>query len=118
MGFLKVLKKVGIIAGHAVPDVVRVWNPALGGILESVMQGVLQAEAKFGSGRGAEKKQYVLENLQVAAPLVLALVEGAAGRDLVDDEEFSAGLSKLIDGTVSLLNACGALPQSGVTAGG
>ncbi|HSA93465.1 MAG TPA: hypothetical protein VLE48_10675 [Terriglobales bacterium] len=58
-------------------------------------------ESLLGSRSGAEKKQSALDFVAAA----LSLSEAVTGRDVVDEEKFRNGLSKIIDGVVECLNA-------------
>ncbi len=58
-------------------------------------------ENMFASRTGAEKKDAALSFVQAA----LSISEALTSREIVDEEKFKAGLSKVIDGTVDCLNA-------------
>jgi hypothetical protein len=79
-----------------------VYNPLLGALLNQV----LLADATLpGPKRGVEKKQFVLSSVAGMAPLILTLVEQSIGKDVVNDEEFIAAISDLIDSVVRLVNS-------------
>jgi hypothetical protein len=59
------------------------------------------SEGLFGSKKGAEKKESALAFVSAA----LSMAEGLANRDIVDENRFRDGLSKVIDGVVDCLNA-------------
>ena len=59
------------------------------------------SEALFGSRTGAEKKESALAFISAA----LSMTEAIANRDVVDEDKFRDGLSKIIDGVVECLNA-------------
>ena len=64
--------------------------------------GIVHAvEGLFGGRPGDDKKAAALSFIQSA----LAMGEAVTSRDIVDDEKFKAGLSKIVDGTVDCLNA-------------
>jgi len=111
MRFLNLLKNVLTVGGNAVPSIVSAINPVAGNITSLIVNSVVQAEAKLGPGNGAAKKDYVLESIQLAAPLILQIAEQASGRDLADDQRFIDGVGKLIDGYVDLLNSFKVLPK-------
>jgi hypothetical protein len=58
-------------------------------------------EGLLGGRSGAEKKDAAMGFLENA----LATVDAIAAREIVNPEEFRAGISKIIDGTVTCLNA-------------
>jgi hypothetical protein len=64
----------------------------------AVVSGI---EGLFGSKSGTEKKEAALSFVGAA----LSMTEAIASRDIVDEERFREGLGKIIDGTVSCLNA-------------
>ena len=66
--------------------------------IPSVVSGI---EGLFGSRPGEEKKNSALTFVTAA----LHLTEAVASREIVDEEKFKEGLSKVIDGTVQCLNA-------------
>lgn len=58
-------------------------------------------EGLFGSRSGREKKDSAISFVTTA----LQLSEAVSSREIVDEEKFKEGLSKVIDGTVDCLNA-------------
>jgi hypothetical protein len=64
----------------------------------AVVHGV---EGLFSNRAGSDKKAAALSFVESA----LSISEAVASRDIVDDEKFKEGLSKVIDGTVECLNA-------------
>ncbi len=64
----------------------------------AVVNGI---EGLFGNRSGQEKKDSAVSFVAAA----LQLTESVANREIVDEEKFKAGLSKVIDGTVECLNA-------------
>lgn len=116
MGFLSrfvgILKVVGLIAGKTVPEALTIASPIAGSIISTLLKSIFVAEAKFGPKKGDEKKSYVLETVEIAAPMMLQTVEAATGKDIADDELFAQGLSKMIDGLVDLMNSFGVFPQT------
>ena len=76
--------------------------------LQKLLQGIAfvpavvnSIEGLFGNHTGQEKKESALSFVSAA----LQLSEAVASREIVDEEEFKAGLSKVVDGTVQCLNA-------------
>lgn len=76
--------------------------------LQKLLQGIAFVpalvngiEGLFGSRPGHEKKESAISFVATA----LQLGEAVGNRDIVDEEKFKAGLSKVIDGTVECLNA-------------
>lgn len=76
--------------------------------LQKLLQGIAFVpalvhgiEGLFGQRAGAEKKESAISFVATA----LQLGEAVGNRDIVDEEKFRAGLSKVIDGTVECLNA-------------
>ena len=66
--------------------------------IPAIVHGI---EALFGSRTGQEKKESALAFVTAA----LSMSEAITSRDIVDEEKFRDGLSKIIDGTVQCLNA-------------
>lgn len=64
----------------------------------AVVNGI---EGLFGSRSGQEKKESAVSFVAAA----IQLSEAVANREIVDEEKFKEGLSKVIDGTVDCLNA-------------
>jgi len=64
----------------------------------AVVSGI---EGLFGSRSGLEKKDSAISFVTTA----LQLSEAVANREIVDEEKFKEGLSKVIEGTVACLNA-------------
>jgi len=76
--------------------------------LQKLLQGIAFVpalvngiEGLFGTRAGQEKKESAISFVAAA----LQLGEAVTNRDIVDEEKFKAGLSKVIDGTVECLNA-------------
>jgi hypothetical protein len=66
--------------------------------LPALVSGI---EGFLGGHSGAEKKEAALSLVQSA----LAMTDAIAQRQIVDENKFKDGLSKIIDGTVECLNA-------------
>lgn len=66
--------------------------------IPAVVNGI---EGLFGNRAGADKKDAALSFVGAA----LSLTEAVANRQIVDENKFKEGLSKVIDGTVECLNA-------------
>jgi hypothetical protein len=66
--------------------------------LPAIIAGI---EGLFGSRSGAQKKDAALSFVQGA----LSMTDAVTNRQIVDEERFKQGSSKLIDGTVDCLNA-------------
>jgi hypothetical protein len=64
----------------------------------SVVQGI---EGLFGGHSGQQKKESAISFVSAA----LQMTEAIAARDIVSVDDFKAGLSKVMDGTVQCLNA-------------
>ena len=62
---------------------------------------VTSIENLFTSRTGSEKKDAALTFVQAA----MSISESLGQREIVDQEKFKLGLSKVIDGTVDCLNA-------------
>lgn len=66
--------------------------------IPAVVHGI---EGLFGGRSGGDKKQAALSFVEAA----LSMGEAVAAKDIVDNDKFQDGLSKVIDGTVQCLNA-------------
>lgn len=64
----------------------------------AVVHGI---EALFGSKSGNDKKEAALSFVSAA----LNMGEAVSSREIVDEDKFRDGLSKIIDGVVQCLNA-------------
>lgn len=64
----------------------------------AVVHGI---EALFGSKTGTDKKEAALSFVTAA----LSMSESVSNREIVDENRFRDGLSKIIDGVVQCLNA-------------
>jgi hypothetical protein len=75
-------------------------NQLLRGIsfIPALVSGI---EGLLGGRSGAEKKDAAMAFLENA----LATVDAVAAREIVNPEQFRSGISKIIDGTVTCLNA-------------
>lgn len=77
------------------------WLPKLiSGLsfLPAIVNGI---EGLFGKRSGEEKKNAVLTFLEAT----LSVSEALSNREIVDNEKFKDGMSKMIDGAVECLNA-------------
>jgi hypothetical protein len=100
-----------MIAGKAAPDLISMANPPLGAIVGTVLNSVILAEAKIGSGNGESKKEESLGAIQVAVPLIVRIMEFATHKELADEVLLASGMSKLNDAIVDILNAFRILPK-------
>lgn len=76
--------------------------------LQKLLQGIAfvpavvnSIEGLFGNRSGEEKKESALSFVSAA----LQLSEAVTAREIVDEQKFKSGLSKVVDGTVECLNA-------------
>ena len=79
-------------------------------ILPMVIELVKIAEKIFGGGKGEDKKNFV-------APIVrqaILAIEGFGGKEIVDEDKFSDGVGKVVDGVVTILNATGVFKRENV----
>lgn len=79
-------------------------------VLPMVVELVKIAEKIFGNGNGGSKKDFVAPIVKQA---ILAL-EGFSGKDIIDEDKFSDGVGKVVDGVVAILNATGAFKKDNV----
>jgi hypothetical protein len=85
--------------------------PAFAPLINVLINHILLAQNQFGTGKGDEKRQSVLQNALASAPVYIASFEAALGKELVDENKFASGLGKVIDGIVEILNSFEALPS-------
>jgi hypothetical protein len=64
----------------------------------AVVNGI---EGLFGGRSGSDKKSAAMSFVQAA----ISISEAVTAKDIIDDDKFKQGLSKVIDGTVDCLNA-------------
>lgn len=98
MSFLSILKRTAPVATAAL----SVYNPMLGAVASQILlaENVIPGEKK-----GPEKKAFVLNSFAGMTPFIIPMIEQAMGKDVVDDDKFSQGLSDLIDAIVTLNNS-------------
>jgi hypothetical protein len=85
-------------------SVLLVWWGALAGTanaVESAPATTRVSEGLFGGHTGEQKKESAISFVAAA----LQLTESVANREIVDEQKFKDGLSEIIDGTVTCLNA-------------
>ena len=111
MNFVNILKNIVMIAGQSLPSVISIVDPPLGAVAGTVLNAVLQAEAKIGPGNGDKKKLDAMTSIQVAIPVILLLVKQTTGKDLADADKLSSGIEKMNDAIVDILNAFRVLPK-------
>ncbi len=70
-------------------------------------------EGMFGGKSGEQKKDAAMSFLQSA----LATADAVAASEIINPEQFRAGISKIIDGTVECLNASTWCKQPAPTSG-
>lgn len=107
---VSVLKTVLKLGGNTVGTVIDAYNPALGALYKSVLASVVQTEAVMGPGNGARKKELALVGVQIAMPAIQALFQ-AGGKSIVNPALFAAGVEKIQDGVVDIMNATGSLAK-------
>ncbi len=66
--------------------------------IPAVVHGI---EGLFGGRSGNEKKEAALSFVGAA----LSMTEAVTAREIVDEDKFREGLSKIVDGTVQCLNS-------------
>ena len=66
--------------------------------IPAVVHGI---EGLFGGRSGNEKKEAALSFVGAA----LSMTEAITAREIVDEDKFREGLSKIVDGTVQCLNS-------------
>lgn len=94
---------VGAVAGFA---------PALAPLVHTSLSAVIAAEAKFPSqGSGAQRAAWASEVVAVSAAPMIASIEAATGKELVDEGLFHQGLESINQGVVQCLNAFRVLPK-------
>jgi hypothetical protein len=111
MSFFNFLKKVGQIAGQAAPDLIAMVSPPMGALIGTVINSIFVAEAKNGPGHGDLKKMDAMACLETCIPLLTGLVKNTTGKELADEAQLAAGLDKLVDALVAVMNAFRILPK-------
>lgn len=107
MSFLSVLKTIGqdvLLGANAAAPLTNVFIPGAGAALQGITSLIIAAEkhpAMQNSGQGAQKKQWVLDAIQLGLPFFQEILK-ERGEILTID---SAALSSLIDATVTQINA-------------
>jgi len=105
MSFLSVLGTVAKIGETAAaPAAVSAINPAAGLITSLVINAVIKAEQRGGTG-SAKKQQVLAELLPVITPIVGTLVQTSNPKVSINPEGVNQAISQIVDGVVSLLNA-------------
>lgn len=105
--FLKVLGKIGLVAGKTAINVATKSNPIVGAVVDTVLASVVNAEQSIpGQKKGVEKKALALSETTRITPLLIGVAEAVTGKDFIADHElFAEALSDLTEGVAKLLNS-------------
>ena len=101
--FLKAALRIG---AQAAPVVVSAYSPALGALLEKVLDAVVSAEGAIGSGQGTVKAT-IAQLLLTAGGDGIAASFAAVGKPIANPALFAEGVSEIQEGVVKILNATG-----------
>lgn len=100
----------GLKKGAAIAlPIAGVLSPTLAPAIGVITNAILSAEKTRTSG--AEKAVMAQGIVTDALPAIIAMLEQATGKKLADPRLLTAGLEKLQEGTVDLMNAFGQLPK-------
>lgn len=100
----------GLKKGAAIAlPIAGIVNPALAPAIGVITNAILTAEKTKVSG--AEKAIMAQGIVADASPAIIAWLEQASGKEMIDEKLFSEGMKDLQEATVKLLNAFGQLPK-------
>lgn len=104
LNFLKTVLKIG---AQAAPAVVSAYSPALGNLVQKILDAVITAEGAVPlQGQGAVKSTFV-SLLLTAGGDGIAAAFSAAGKPIANPVLFAAGVAEIQEGVVKILNATG-----------
>ena len=103
LNFLKSCLMIGV---QQAPAIIGAYNPLLGALASNVLSAVVQAEGLIGPKQG-DIKRNVSAALLTAKGADIAAIFDAAGKPIKNADLFAAGVSKIQEGIVDILNATG-----------
>ena len=103
-----ILKVLGVAALEAAPVAVASVAPWAAPIMQMIMNSIFGAEKLMGNGTGDSKRAVVTLSLASAEPLIEQML-AVHGRSITNPDLFAAGIAKVREGMVDLLNATGSL---------
>lgn len=110
MGFISILRKVGVIGLQTVPSIITAYNPLLGALVTAVLSALAKAESQVGPGNGEQKKAIAMDHIDTAlSPIMQA--NPSCVKDVADQDTLSKAIEGLIDNFVLLLNALKVFPK-------
>jgi hypothetical protein len=87
--------------------------PAFTPLVNVTMRAIVAAEGKFPAAKsGSEKAQWAADVVAVNAPDLIAAIETATGKQLMDEELLRDALSDINNGLVKAMNAFRVLPKT------
>lgn len=104
---VNVAKKVLTVGEQLAPAIVTAYDPPLGALLTPLFNSIITAQAQAPKADPGAKKDAALTALQAAMP-VIEKVFVDSNKGIHDPVLFAAGVDKLHDGLVDILNATGA----------
>ncbi len=103
---VNLLKRGLRIGAQLAPDIAAAYNPLLGVLVSKISAAVLASEAIGGPKQGPLKWDIATTAVQFALPEIEHAFS-AAGKPVRNPELFAAGLAKIQDGIVDIMNATG-----------
>jgi hypothetical protein len=102
---VNVLKKVLMIGAQSVPVIVSAYNAPLGALLGTLLASITTVESQ-GNAKGDAKRDAALAIVQAALPAIEQIFV-ANNKAIKNPDLFAAGVGKLQDGLVDILNSTG-----------
>ncbi len=103
-----ILKVLGVAALEAAPVAVASVAPWSAPLVQMLLNSIFSAEKLMGDGTGNQKRALVTLTIASAEPMIEQML-AANGRTVQNDALFAAGVAKLREGMVDLLNSTGSL---------
>jgi len=103
-----ILKVLGVAALEAAPVAVASVAPWAAPLVQMMLNSIFGAEKLMGDGTGEQKRSVVTMTIAAAEPMIEQMLV-ANGRTVANPELFAAGVAKLREGMVDLLNSTGSL---------
>lgn len=108
--FRSILKVLGVAALQMAPAAVAGVGPWATPILQMMLNSIFSAEKLMGDGTGEAKRNIVTMSLAAADPMIDAML-AAQGKRVANEELFAAGIAKMREGLVDLLNSTESLSE-------
>ncbi|MEI6282634.1 MAG: hypothetical protein WCP82_07950 [Alphaproteobacteria bacterium] len=97
---------------QTVAPIAGLFFPAFMPLISVSLRAIIAAEGKFPAAKsGADKAAWAADVVSVNAPDMIAAIEAATGKQLVDEALLQDSLKNINDGLVKAMNAFRVLPK-------